>query len=231
MNREETKLLVENWRNLINETNHESEEQLNEGVVDIIKKVALPAITAIMLSQAAKTPVVSAQDTAVNSAEVAKQLNDAFNEASSFDGSTEIYVDKKGNVVGRVAGSHATFVRWSDVEKISKNELDNIVRSIVNGGGARRAKIMIKRAARDGGQTSTSSKSTNSVLDKIKNISKEEKLKIIEDFGKTHDNVVETMIVRTAAAKGFKKARVDKETYHVFLIMKYTDKYNDEYLK
>ena len=141
MNRSETKLLVENWRILLNKS--EEDFILEESLIKSLGMAAIGMIGSV-LGGMADVEVASAMPPH----EIASELDDAFAEKSP--GNFEIVEDENGNIIGiyKKTGQKQLILTPDQCDNISSSELQKAISKLHDEGYSKYKEELMKAAAK-----------------------------------------------------------------------------------
>ena len=156
MKTKETKIIVENWRKFINKNNRDEEEQLNEGIKEIIGSIALTA--------AALTPGIS-------NAETPRNIATSLNKAVGLSGNSRVTFQmvKSGDepeVVAKIGDKQQSLIKGrKNFDNIDNQELAAICNSIIYGFSG--TSKMFKAASESEGIADFTKNVSNKILERI----------------------------------------------------------------
>jgi hypothetical protein len=224
MNRQETKLLVENWRNLLSKS--EEAVILEEGFLDTLGKVKnsikILALTSSLLGQAA----LSQEAVAMDPSEISSTLENAFEKKSP--GAFSFEVNKSGDVIAThiTSGKEQLILTAKQCENVSQEELKDSLAKLRTLGYKSYKRALEKAAETVEEVKNDQSSEKISLADKINSISKVNKKEIIKDFSAGQDGFnLELMQYNIVAKRLFGKDPAfkeyqSKEDIVIYLIMR-----------
>jgi hypothetical protein len=220
MNRQETKLLVENWKALLSKS--EQEFVIEEGFLDNVKSNISMLVLTSILGGIVNVPVAQAEEPT----KIAHAIENAFEEKNP--GVFNFEVNSKGDVVATHERTKRTqtILTSEQCDNVSSEELENALVKLRTLGYKSYKRALEKAAETAEEVRNDQSPEKRSLADKINSISDANKTEIIKDFSGDKDGFNLELMQYNIVAKrlfgkdpDFKKYNSEKDIV-IYLIMR-----------